>query len=522
MLVGAIVAGILAAMPPRVVGDAAPVDEFSAMRAMHHVDRIASSPHPAGSQAHDIVRDYLIAQLRERGLTVDVQQGAIPGSTQRPLANIIGRRAGTASSGALLLMAHYDAVEGAPGAGDDAAGVAAILETLRAIGPAPLRNDLIVLLSDGEELGLHGARLFVDDHPLARDVAMVLNFEGRGNAGPSYLFQTSPRNGAVIAEIARAAPHPRANSLTGEVYRRLPNDTDLSIFLRDLPAAHALNFAYIDGFDAYHQPGDTPDALDPRSLQHHGSWALALTHRFGRIDLQQLDAPDAVYFDAPLIGLVHYPVAWATPLAVTVLASLIVTAVVGGRRGKIGWAGVAWGAVGTLVAVLASGTLGYVAWQAVVASAAAPVELQSPLAITLWILVALAALATLITIWCVTSALRRARPEELAVAPLGAWTILAVMAGVALPGASWILTWPAAAGVLALACAVRPGVRADSAVIAGAAGAIPAFVLVPPVLWQLQVALTNHAAPVITVLVAMLVLVAVLPLALIADRGSRP
>ena len=113
---------------------------------------------------------------------------------------------------------------------------------------------LVVVFTDGEELGLLGAQLFATAHPRAARLGLVLNFEGRGNAGPSYLFQTSPGNEALIRGVARAAPHPRTNSLTGEVYRRLPNDTDLTIFLRELPGVAALNFAFIDGFDAYPLP----------------------------------------------------------------------------------------------------------------------------------------------------------------------------------------------------------------------------------------------------------------------------
>jgi len=54
-----------------------------------------------------------------------------------------------------------------PGAADDGAAVAAVLETVRALRTqAPLRNDLVVLLIDGEENGLLGAQAVVRDDPL--------------------------------------------------------------------------------------------------------------------------------------------------------------------------------------------------------------------------------------------------------------------------------------------------------------------------------------------------------------------
>lgn len=48
-----------------------------------------------------------------------------------------------------------------PGASDDAAAVAAMLETVRALGDVELRNDLVFLMTDGEEDGVLGAEAFV-------------------------------------------------------------------------------------------------------------------------------------------------------------------------------------------------------------------------------------------------------------------------------------------------------------------------------------------------------------------------
>ena len=91
---------------------------------------------------------------------------------------------------------------------------------------------MIVLLNDGEEAGLLGARVFSEEHPWAKDVGVALNFDARGNSGPSYMFETSDGNGWLIEQLARALPHPMATSLTGAVYRIMPNDTDFTIYKR--------------------------------------------------------------------------------------------------------------------------------------------------------------------------------------------------------------------------------------------------------------------------------------------------
>ena len=111
---------------------------------------------------------------------------------------------------------HYDSVANSPGAGDDASGVAVVLETLRALKTgSPLERDIIVLFADGEENGLDGSRLFVDEHPWAKEVGVVLNFDARGNSGPSIMFETSDGNGWLIDQY-RAG---RASS-TGHIAER--------------------------------------------------------------------------------------------------------------------------------------------------------------------------------------------------------------------------------------------------------------------------------------------------------------
>lgn len=475
---------------------------------MDHVRRIAATAHPAGSPEQATVRDYLVIELASLGMSVTTQDGASRGGTGDNAAvalyNIVARRAGTGTGPALLLMAHYDAAQEAPGAGDDASGVAAILETLRAIGPAPLANDLLVVFTDGEELGLLGAQLFMQ-HPLARTVGLVLNFEARGNKGPSFLFQTSPGNAALIREVARIAPDPRANSLAGEVYRRLPNDTDLSVFLREAPGVHALNFAFVDGLSAYHTAHDTPDALDQRSLQHHGGWALSLTKHFGQVDLRTLAAPDAIYFSAPLVGLVYYPASWALPLSVAVAAGLVVVVIVGIRRRAISVIGMAAGVLGMTMTATVAGLAAYIGWHA---SMNASPRIETALSFFL----VFAALTVVIGVGALTRASRRFGPAELALAPLALWVALGVASAVMMPGASWLFTWPAAFVLIGVASATRPGAWGPWRTVMVAVSVVPAMLLVPPIVWQLQVAMTNSVAMICVIVTAMLFWLVAAPL----------
>jgi hypothetical protein len=185
-----IVLGLLAihrVEPPPAADANAPLAEFSATRAMRDVREIAKAPRMLGSAENDHVRDYLVGRLRELGASPQVQTATVARHTQSGpdtwaiVNNVVATIPGTSPTGSVLMVAHYDSAPSGPGAADNAASVAAILEAMRALktGPAA-RNDLIVLFTDGEELGLLGAKAFVETQPALGNVKVVLNFNIRG------------------------------------------------------------------------------------------------------------------------------------------------------------------------------------------------------------------------------------------------------------------------------------------------------------------------------------------------------
>ena len=237
--------------PEKASADAPPT-QFDSSRAMRHISEIAQRPHPLGSPEEASVRETIIKALTALGLSAEVQETTVvsqeDGSPYSAaiVKNIVARMKGADGNKAVMLSAHYDSVAMGPGANDDASGVATLLETMRALkAGSPLKNDVIVLLTDGEEIDLLGARAFVHEHPWAKDVGLVLNFEARGTNGPEIMFETSANNGWLIDEFVKAAPHPVANSLSYDIYKILPNDTDMTIFKgAGIPG---LNFAHIGG-----------------------------------------------------------------------------------------------------------------------------------------------------------------------------------------------------------------------------------------------------------------------------------
>jgi len=487
-------AAVCSLRPPAPVGPDAPAQAFSAERAMAHVRSMAQRPHPMGSPEHARVRAYVITTLQGLGFTVERQAATgvrAPGNDPRTRGPVVGgsvenlmvRLAGTASTGAVLLASHYDAVPAGPGAADDAAAAAAVLEAMRALRAGPrLRNDVIALFTDGEENGLIGAEAFVSAHPWARAVRVVLNFEARGTRGPVHLYETTAGNGPVVREWARGVPWPVGTSLGYEVYKRLPNDTDFTEFKR----LHAvgLNFAFIDGVEAYHTPLDSAEALDRGSVQAHGDSALALARRFGQADLDRSRwrGPDAVFFTLPGGLVVRYPASWAIPFACATLLAWGWAVLRARRRGETSIGGL-------VVALLVLGVFGAVEIWAALRASGWLERLQAwwhPLAApTTNGAYALALTAIAVLDWLVVYVLLR---KKLAAHSLALGAGLIVLAGsgalaVLVPGASYLSAWPVLAAIGATAVLHTGGDRragGTGRVLALGLLAVPALAILVP------------------------------------------
>jgi hypothetical protein len=315
--------------PPAARGADAPANEFSAARGIGVLRTLIGdgSPHPVGSPANDLVRERIVAELRRLGYSPEVQEGtwcSHRGLCSR-LRNVVARLDGTSAGKAVLLMAHYDSVPAGPGVGDDMSGVATILEVARALksGPAP-KNPVIFLLNEGEEAGLLGAELFVNRHPAARDVGVVVNLEARGTSGPSLMFETSGDDAWMVDLYSSAAPYPVTSSIYATIYDLLPNDTDLTVFKRT--NVNGLNFAFIGSPNFYHTTRDSVDSLSTASLQHHGDNALAATRALAQADLASPPKGDAVFFDVLSFGVVRWPKGWMPGLAFLALVLVAVAA----------------------------------------------------------------------------------------------------------------------------------------------------------------------------------------------------
>lgn len=303
---------------------------FTQERAMETLARVLGPqvPHMAGSAANIAVKDRIVQELTAAGYTPEIQSVAQcappetrPGCTY--VENIIAVKKGTNPGKAVLATAHYDSVPAGPGVGDDLAGTAVMLELAKAMAHRPTKNDIVFLITDGEEMGLRGAIAFAMRHPLFKQIGIIVNVEARGASGPSMMFETGKGSAKLMNLFAGTVAHPRANSLTYEVYQLLPNDTDFSVY-RKAANLSGFNFAFSNSASLYHSRNDNLANLDRNTLQHHGDNAFATVTALADADLEALKADtDASYFDLHGLTMMIWPATLNVPIAALSLLAII-------------------------------------------------------------------------------------------------------------------------------------------------------------------------------------------------------
>jgi Peptidase family M28 len=513
----AIALALVSRMPPS--GDGA--TGYSLVGAQETLDAIATEPRPVGSVGNERARAWLKARFAALGLEVRTQAGVgvrqanfdrlRKGSVSvSPYENVIAVLPGRdRAAKAVAVMAHGDSVPWANGASDDAAGVAAVVETARvlAAGPKPAR-DVVFLVTDAEEWGLIGAKEFFDRDPLAAKIGAVVNAEARGSRGRAVMFQTSKGNYALIDLWADTAVGPSGNSLAGDVYRRLPNDTDLSVPLAK--GITGINAAYIDGLYDYHMPTDNIENIDPAAMQHLGNFALTTTRALAMAEALPVQAGEAAYFDFFGLFVVRYP-AWGGWVLLVIGFALLAMAKV--QRIGVGWSGALGGTAGMLALMVGVGLFSHFA--ANVAYGTGTIALReriNEMDLAMWIYVALASGAVLL-----------ARPRA------AMWTgsvilmlLCALAAQIWLPGGAWLFDWAGVIGAGLLFLAVRKGVKAPlvlygSAVVGGVWGAL---LLAGVIVTYMSVA-PETSAPVALIIPFAVTLIAPVIMAFGDVRGSR-
>lgn len=178
--------------------------------------------------------------------------------------------------GVLLLGAHLDSISEtpatrAPGANDNASGIAAMLEACRILSRQPLRKGLVFVAFSGEEQDLQGSTACAT---IARrqgwpiDLMLNLDMLGHPTATPSGpLIIEYDQGNAVAGNEAPAAHHGRQAARLAATFTDLATEhTD--IWDSDYMPFEARGYPCIGFYDGgveapeYHSTADLPEAVD--------------------------------------------------------------------------------------------------------------------------------------------------------------------------------------------------------------------------------------------------------------------
>jgi hypothetical protein len=490
--------------------------EFSSARAREILNRLVGDgvPHPTGSAQNDVVRGRVLDELSSAGYSPTVQTGFACddqgdcGTVQ----NVLARLDGTEPAGpTVLLAAHYDSVPAGPGAFDDGAGASAVLEIARSYKSLPRpRHSIVFLINDGEEAGLLGARVFVNQHPWAKDVRAVVNVDSRGTSGPSLMFETGDANQWAINLFAQHVTHPVTSSVFYTAYKQIPNDTDFTVF--KAAGYQGLNFANIRDVVHHHTPLDNFGNADPATLQHDGDNLLSSVQAFADADISKPPKTEAVYFDLLGSWTVRWPATRTLAIALSAAFLLLLEIAWLFYKKLLNTIKFLWGFLAWLVSILAVAIFAFLLSYILRKAGAMPVLWTAhphPAQIAFWSL-GIALLSFTALRFC-----SRAGFFGLWSGTWVWWAVLSIVLAARIPGLSYFLLVATCAAALAgLLLVFRPKSSSLAAIIPLAVSAIVGF----PLALLLYQGFGGRALPLIAVLVALLLS----PLAPLCADIQRP
>ncbi|MCP9464978.1 MAG: M28 family peptidase [Nitrospira sp.] len=255
-----------------------------------HLEALVGERHPLSAPLHlQQVEQYLVRQLAAAGLAVTTQEFHAMDGLHR---NVIGTVRPTPISPKeagppLILAAHYDTVEGSPGADDNASALAVLLEVAHRIGSERFQRPVRFIAFALEEPGLFGSQAYtthlvtggqsIQGAIVLECVGYASNEEGSQTIPPGVPISV-PTTGNFLGVIGNQASALFTQSVAHTMARHLPiiplivpgngellPDTRRSdhtaFWERGFPAVMLTDTANFRN-PHYHQPTDTIDTLN--------------------------------------------------------------------------------------------------------------------------------------------------------------------------------------------------------------------------------------------------------------------
>lgn len=427
---------------------------FSSARAFAMLESLTKEqiPHPVDSTAGKIVEQRIATLLSDMGYVTEIQDTQICDDSTRGYArctkirNIIVHIKGTDTDNGILLSAHYDSVPASPGGSDAGAAVVTLLETARLLSLSkPPKNSIVLLFNEGEEFGLFGAKAFMQQHPLANTLKLAINIEARGSSGKSVMFETGENSGWLVQHYAQTSKAPLSSSLFYEVYKFLPNNTDLTVFKKH--GLQGLNFAHAERLPHYHTPLDNLENLDRGSLQEHGDNVWGILAKIKDQDLNLVNQGNLVYSD--IMGL--FVVKWSEPtslyMSLIMAGLLVLICYLLAKQKQLNLWQFSKGLFAIILILITSALAGLFSKLLVQWISGTPIPWYSnqlPMQLSLWLCVALLGLIV------GRGLARKATTSNMLLAVAIIFTLLSLVTSILMPGISFLFIIPMVTAVIAL------------------------------------------------------------------------
>ena len=245
---------------------------------------------PTGTEKETAACDWLEGQLEEMGFSAEtgtLERVAFEGFPGMMSENLVAVCNPDSEGAILCIMAHYDSVEGCPGARDNGAAVGTLLELARYLVTEreDLDAEIRLLFLGSEENGYHGASAYVESlstEEVQRHLAAYNLENSAASPGPDAILMCGTVGGMTdegYLEGNFLEPMENLASRTvSQAYQdryggdALPvfhmGGSDHLIFHQSEIEAVNLCWKYLD-YDnlprvpeEYHQPTDTPEGMD--------------------------------------------------------------------------------------------------------------------------------------------------------------------------------------------------------------------------------------------------------------------
>ncbi len=243
------------------------------------LEYFSSEERSLGHPNHDAMRDYLVEELSNRGLDVELinnsqsetlyddEYKVFEGDVSNILAKLPANNPGS-NPKTIAFISHYDSVAGSYGAGDAGLAVISFFAGLDSILEKERVNDIVILITDHEELGLIGAKYIADYRPnILKEIDFLYNWESRGTGGNVILFETSKNDYEGVKNYIDVVDQQFTASFATAVYENMPNGSDFTIFKE--AGNKGINFAMIEQFADYHTSRDHIDNIPMSTFNYY-------------------------------------------------------------------------------------------------------------------------------------------------------------------------------------------------------------------------------------------------------------